>query len=345
MPADARELSRLLAMRARELTAELLPNGRRDGHEWRVGSLAGERGQSLGIHLSGSRAGVWCDFSSGERGDALDLVAAVLFTGDKRDAMDWARSWLGLGTPGAEPSQTRRPEPPAPADDPDDEAEAIRGAARRLFLAGQVRIAGTPAAAYLAGRGIDLAELGRQPRSLRFHPAVAHKDSGRTWPALLGAVTGPDGQIAGVHRTWLHQAEDGQWTKAPIRNAKMSLGRIKGGSIRLWRGASGKSLADAPPDDQVAIGEGIETCLSVVVAYPEIRVLSCVSLANMANISLPATIRVVTLLKDEDGNNAQAERGFRRAVDRFHSEGRKVLIARPPVGKDFNDTLQAEGGV
>lgn len=82
MTRDASEISRMLAGQIRTLAPELLPNGRRDGHEWRVGSLAGERGQSLGIHLTGSRAGVWCDFASGERGDALGLVAAVLFAGD-----------------------------------------------------------------------------------------------------------------------------------------------------------------------------------------------------------------------------------------------------------------------
>ncbi|MFT8371837.1 MAG: hypothetical protein ABF641_12465, partial [Acetobacter sp.] len=79
---SASELARLLAARIQQLVTELLPAGQRDGHEWRCGSLAGEKGQSLAVHLSGQRAGVWCDFSSGERGDSLDLVASVLFNGD-----------------------------------------------------------------------------------------------------------------------------------------------------------------------------------------------------------------------------------------------------------------------
>ncbi len=55
----------------------LLPNGKKEGHEWRAGSVAGEEGKSLGIHLSGEKRGVWCDFSTGECGDLIDLWAAT----------------------------------------------------------------------------------------------------------------------------------------------------------------------------------------------------------------------------------------------------------------------------
>lgn len=340
MTGDAGEISRMLAAQIRTLAPELLPSGRREGHEWRVGSLAGERGQSLGVHLSGSRAGVWCDFSSGERGDALGLVAAVLFAGDIGAALQWSRAWLGLvATPA--PDTRRRAPPVAPDPQHDQEAEAKHRNAIRIYLAASADIRGTPVTSYLAGRGIDLAELGRYPRSLRFHPSLWNKESDRRWPAMIAAVNDNAGRITAVHRTWLDQRSDGQWVKAPLQTPKMSLGSVSGGTIRLWRGASRKTLAEAPPDDQLALGEGIETCLSVVVACPHLRVMASVSLSNMASIVLPDTIRTIILLKDEDGNNEAAERGFRRAVARFQSEGRTVLIARPPVGKDFNDTLQA----
>jgi hypothetical protein len=341
MPGDAREISQMLAGRIRTLAPELLPNGRREGHEWRVGSLAGERGQSLAVHLSGVRAGVWCDFSSGERGDALGLVAAVLFAGDIVAALQWSRSWLGISA-ATQPATRRRGAPlPGPGDQPDHEAEAMRGAALRMFLAAVPAIAGTPAAAYLAGRGIDLAELGRQPRSLRFHPSLWNSESGRTWPAMVAAVTDAHGRMIAVHRTWLDRTPDGRWVKAPVRFAKKSLGSPRGGLIRLWRGASGKPLAKASADEPIVIGEGIETCLSVVIACPELRVVSAVSLWNMACVMLPDTIRAVTILKDEDGSNKQAACGFQRAVTWFQSGGRTVRVARPPVGKDFNDTLLA----
>jgi hypothetical protein len=53
-----------------------LPNGRREGSEYCVGSLAGEPGDSLKINW---RTGVWTDFASGEKGgsDPVSLYAAI----------------------------------------------------------------------------------------------------------------------------------------------------------------------------------------------------------------------------------------------------------------------------
>ena len=73
---EAARLSQQLADRIEDLCATLLPAGRRVGHEWKVGSVQGEAGKSLGIHLAGDKAGVWCDFATGEAGDALDLAGA-----------------------------------------------------------------------------------------------------------------------------------------------------------------------------------------------------------------------------------------------------------------------------
>ncbi|MGE0653971.1 MAG: hypothetical protein AB7P12_19815, partial [Alphaproteobacteria bacterium] len=71
-----RELAAALAERADLLAADLLPGGRREGAEWRCGSLAGEPGKSLSIRITGGKRGLWADFATGEMGDALDLVAA-----------------------------------------------------------------------------------------------------------------------------------------------------------------------------------------------------------------------------------------------------------------------------
>lgn len=340
---EAGDLARMLASRAPALAAEMLPAGKREGHEWRCGSLAGETGRSLAVHLIGPRAGVWSDFSAGESGDALDLVAQTLFSGDVKAAMAWARQWLGLGVASNVSPQERRPVTRQAADVPkiDAEAEARRGAARRLFLAAQPELRGTPAAAYLAARGIDLAELGRQPRCLRFAPELLNRESGRGWPALVAAISSATGEHVATHRTWLHQAEAGQWTKAPLRDAKMTLGSYAGGSIRLWRGASGLPLAKARAGEAVVLAEGIETALSVAIACPEHRIMAAVSLSNMAAVILPPAIGLVIIAADDDGDNQAAARALQKAVNRFVAEGREVRLARPGIGKDFNDQLRA----
>ena len=91
---DARALSEELAARIEPLCRELLPAGVKVGPEWRCGSVQGEPGNSLGVRLKGDKAGIWCDFNTGEKGDALELVKACLGL-DTKGAMDWARSWLG----------------------------------------------------------------------------------------------------------------------------------------------------------------------------------------------------------------------------------------------------------
>ncbi len=83
-------------------------------------------------------------------------------------------------------------------------------------------------------------------------------------PAMLAAITGPDGRFIGVHRTWLDLARPGG--KAEIFDpdtgellaAKKVEGSQRGGRIVL-REATGGALA---------IGEGIETVLSWAVINP-----------------------------------------------------------------------------
>jgi len=77
----------------------LLPAGVVNGSEYCVGGIEGEKGQSLRIHMSGSKAGVWSDFSTGESGgDLVDLWMAVRGI-TLIEAMDEARAWLGVERP------------------------------------------------------------------------------------------------------------------------------------------------------------------------------------------------------------------------------------------------------
>lgn len=112
--ADITEIKRMLADRAQAVAEMLLPGGRKDGPEWRAGSVGGEKGQSLGVHLVGPKAGVWQDFQSGEGGDLLDLWVACK-GGALSEALDAARAWLGVTRPEPyrEPKKTftRPPKP------------------------------------------------------------------------------------------------------------------------------------------------------------------------------------------------------------------------------------------
>lgn len=90
------DLAAMLARDAEGVARMLLPHGKRVGHEFCAGSVGGEAGESLKVHLTGQKVGVWKDFSSNDKGgDLLDLWAAVrnLSVGE---ACREVRDYLGI---------------------------------------------------------------------------------------------------------------------------------------------------------------------------------------------------------------------------------------------------------
>lgn len=333
---SAGELSAMLAQRMPDLARELLPAGRRQGRELVCGDIHGSPGRSFSVCLYGEKAGRWSDFATGEAGDALKLVAACLFSGDQKQAYRWSLRWLGIAENGPATPRRPLPAPGGPARTGDRRARDF--AARIFFREAQERIHGTPAGLYLDGRGDLLAGLGRQPRALRYHGALKCTEVKRQLPALVAAIVDEDGAFRGIHRIWIAQDASGVWRKAPLDDPKKALGRIAGGHVPLWRGAAGVPLHQAPEGETIAISEGIETGLAVAVACPELRVIAAVSLVNLGRVRLPPSVTSVILLADEDANE-KARQQLHQAAELHIAAGRTVRIARPPAGKDFNDTL------
>jgi len=104
------EIKNRLAPRMEELCRELLPNGTRDGTCWRVGNIAGDRGQSLEVELQGPKAGLWLDRAGSDKGDVIDLIAQARRI-SKGDALRWAHEFLGLTPP---PPKATVPKPVDP---------------------------------------------------------------------------------------------------------------------------------------------------------------------------------------------------------------------------------------
>jgi len=91
----AGEIAERLSQEAEDIAAMLLPNGKRDGGEWKAGSVDGEEGKSLSVRIAGGKAGVWKDFATGEGGDLLDLYCAVNNC-PIADGLKWAKNRLGI---------------------------------------------------------------------------------------------------------------------------------------------------------------------------------------------------------------------------------------------------------
>ena len=352
---DIKTVVQGLTDRAEDLARTLLPNGRRHGHEWRCGSLAGEAGQSLSVNIGPSRPGVWQDFSSVEdKGDAFDLVAKCLFNGDKKQAMAWSISWLGLDDMSPERfKQNRRQAKQRSAEraklDRKEEAKT-RANAKKLWLDASPDILGSPVDLYLKGRGIDISKLEYVPRSIRFASSLREPSNGVCYPAMVTGFNGVDGNFAAVHRTFLHIHPGGHLTKAAVPCPKMVLGRFKGGCIRLWRGEDvnpetgevkrvaswGKIKGSA----RLTIVEGIEDGLTVALAAPGRRVAVSVTLGHLAGMLLPKCFTEITIVGDNDDPDSQAATALADAIAGFQRQGRKVFLSRAPEGfKDLNDLL------
>lgn len=346
------EVVRLLGCRALELCRWLGLRGHVDGRDF-VAFNPTRADRHLGSFRIRLRDGVWKDFATGEAGDALALVKYCLGLVEMKDALAEARGFLGLDGKDYEAlRRTRQAETEARAK-PAEPENRWAGRAMQLWLQAQASIAGTPAERYLAGRGIDLQRLGRQPRALRYHPELFNREAGRPLPALVAAISlpcqsdGPARQMA-IHRTWLQVHPDGRVTKAPLMDAKRTLGRYPGGSIRLWRGASGRPVCRIQPGEPILLSEGIEDGLTAALAVPEMRVWAIVSLGNLAALWLPAgpeggTPPVPVLLQQNDTNPktiAMRERGLRALWDR----GFRPRTAPPPaIVKDVNELLTGAG--
>jgi hypothetical protein len=171
---------------------------------------------------------------------------------------------------------------------------------------------------YLAGRGINIPV----PASLRWAPSLRRAD-GTHGPAMVARVDGLDGELIGVHRTWLDLGDSGQWD----RRDRASLGPIAGGAVRL-----------APVAETLLIGEGIETCLAAMQAAAQ-SAWAALSTSGMVALELPPIVRTVVILADHDRSGA-GERAARTAAQRWLAEGRRVRIAMPPEpGTDMADVL------
>ena len=110
--ADVSELKSRLTSDVNRVVAHLLPGGRKVQQEWECGSLSGDKGKSLKIHLSGDKTGVWSDFATGDGGDLIDLWQATRRL-TMAETIQEIKSWLGVTDPKFEPTQRKTYRKPA----------------------------------------------------------------------------------------------------------------------------------------------------------------------------------------------------------------------------------------
>jgi hypothetical protein len=195
---------------------------------------------------------------------------------------------------------------------------ARNGAALRLWDEAR-SIAGTPASAYLASRG-----LAAIPADLRYHPRTPHGPSPLTQfrPALIAAVRDEAGLVA-IHRTFIDARGNGL---AALVHPRCGLGRFGAGAVRL-----------GGPATRLGLAEGIETALSATALFG-MPCWATLGTERFGRIALPPEVRELYLFLDHDAGGRRAERLAHEAFAHLpHIESHVPERS----GDDWNDVLRA----
>lgn len=112
---------------------------------------------------------------------------------------------------------------------------------------------------------------------------------------------------------------------------RRSMGRIFGHGVRIgWH-------ADDP--DIIAVGEGLETVLSLRMALPNMPMVACLSAGNLGSFIAPPGLNRLYIALDDDRAGRQAAS---RLADRARNLGIEVHSIWPQCG-DANDDLRRLG--
>jgi hypothetical protein len=186
-------------------------------------------------------------------------------------------------------------------------------------------LANTLGETYLASR-----LLLQEPMSatLRYSPAVYHPTERRTFPAVVALLEHEKLGGRAIHCICLNPLDPS--VRVTIDTRKFSIGPVKGAAVRLF-----------PAGPELALGEGIETCLAFQQST-QIPAWATVGGSGLVNFEPPPLDRVSTLILLEDQDEA-GRKAVSQSAARFTAMGYRVRIARPLKGKDVNDALLTIG--
>lgn len=213
-----------------------------------------------------------------------------------------------------------------------EEAERRQRIADQAFCASIWRntlpFEGSLAEAYLWSRGLVLEGCA----DIRFHPAAPRakpREEGDNrplppaHPAMVAVVRDRDGAPLGLHLTYV--ALDGTG-KAFGDRSRLMFGSMRGGAVHL-----------APPGPELAIGEGIETCLAYHTRTGR-PTWATLTTSQYASFELPRGVRRLVIAADGDKGGLTAAATLAKRLHRLCD----VQIDPAPDGKDWADVL--EGG-
>ena len=195
---------------------------------------------------------------------------------------------------------------------------------------------GDPVTCYLEARGLNLETW---PQTLRYHPNLDYWHEGQCigrFPAMIGAITDPLGQMVSLHRTYLTQ--DGSKAKVEIvKKFTAASASLSGCSVKLFNPIMLNGV------NHIAVAEGIETALACYTASATPTV-SAVSAHGLERYQWPESVQSLIIFTDND-LSLVGQRAGNALAKRAQSNGLLVRVLTPPeVGTDWADVwaLQTE---
>ncbi len=267
---------------------------------------------SFVLIVAGEKKGLWFDHENGVGGDIINFLAR-----DNNcsiaDAIRLALSYLGC-TESVSPKRSR------PTKSELDESARI---SRALEIWSEVQpLRGSLAEQYLEHRGVSVPDNSLEV--IGFHPNCPF--GRRKAPALLGLIQDiTTGEPIGIHRRELTP-------NAVAVGAPMSLGEKSGGVIKL------SPIGDA---GELAIGEGVETCLSgMMLGFSP--AWSAIDAGGLASFPVLEEVGRLTILVDHD-QSGTGQGAAASCRERWLSAGKAVRRVTPEtIGDDANDLLLAQ---
>ena len=192
------------------------------------------------------------------------------------------------------------------------------------------------ACAYLQGRGVPLDPLPAQIRTAQ-SPYWASLPNQKpriigTFPAMIAAITLPDGTLQGLHYTYLQQDGQGIWRKLNLTDAET--GAVLPAKKMFSRSAgalNGAAVHMAAPDPQgrLLVAEGVETALAARALFG-VPAVAALSAWGMRHFQIPAGVKELYVCADHDHSRTGFQAANALAV-RAIKQGIAAHIWQPPA--------------
>jgi hypothetical protein len=294
-------------------------------------SLRYGRKGSLSFNLE---TGLWYNFETGEKGNALQLITTQIGFKNFKDTIQYAKDFLNhpdnLPTLSGQSIQGEKIKK-------GKDTSGLRNYALKL-IASSTPIKGTLAERYLKEhRGITQ----YNNAEFKFVPKMPTKE-GKQWrdlPAFMSIARDANNEVSHVHVIRLDPLTGGknlECGKNPESDpVKQTFGRKNGQPMVL----NSKSTSQI-----TYLTEGIETGLSILEGEPEANVYAVTGKGSLKKIDLDRLGERVVLCLDNDGDNTFKNNDINNCVDRLLKSGKQVAITLPnKENTDFNDILRQEG--